>query len=70
MLKTVADFVTDPVSGIVMIDETPCAVPEWYVSGVSRPVAQLEMAPLTRDYDKVPTPWRSLWRRPLTRLVR
>lgn len=69
-MQTVRDFVTNPISGITAIDETPVAVPGYMVTGLDAPVAQLQFVPTIAQVTNVPTPWRYLWRRPANRLVR
>lgn len=69
-LQTVGDFVTKPITGIRLIDETPCPIPDYMVTGIDEPVAQLAFAPTIAEVTQIPTPWRFLWRRPATRMVR
>lgn len=69
-MQTVKDFVTNPVSGYSMIDERACAVPDYMVSGVEAPVAQLSFSPTISEVTRVPMPWRYLWRRPATTQTR
>lgn len=69
-MQTVKDFVTNPISGYTPIDNTVQPLPDYMVSGVAAPVAQLQYVPTIEQVTSVPTPWRYLWRRPFTRLAR
>jgi len=70
-MTTVKDFVTNPECGITgPIDETPCAVANWNVTGVAQPVFHLAFVDTIDDATQVPVPWKFLWKRPATRFVR
>lgn len=69
-MQTVKDFVTNPISGIGIIDNSVCPLPDYMVIGAPAPQAQLAFLPTIADVTQVPTPWRLLWRRPATRLTR
>lgn len=69
-MQTVKDFVTNPISGIVAIDNTVSPIPQYMITGTPAPVAELEMLPTIADVTKIPVPWRLLWRRPANRLTR
>lgn len=70
MTQTVKDFVTNPVWGGTTIDETPCAVGEWNVTGIAAPSYHLSFVMTIDEATQVPVPWKFLWKRPATRFVR
>lgn len=69
-MQTVRDFFLDPQSGYVPVNNSFGPVPDWMISGVAAPVAELQHTLTIAEVTDVPTPTRLLWRRPANILTR
>lgn len=65
-MQTVSDFVTNPISGLSEIDNRVIPLPEYMVTGVAPPVAQLAFVPTIASVTDIYNPVGFLWRRPKT----